>query len=55
MFLFLQLAVTFRVTNGKLVNEDITVTSEANDNFRIAAHTCLMKMFNKVLYLQPEV
>ena len=54
VFLFLQLAVTFHTTNGKLVNENITVTSESSDHSRIATHTCIMKMINKILDL-PEV
>ena len=36
-----------RATNRELVNENITVTSEANDHSRIAAHTCIMKIINE--------
>ena len=44
-----------RATNGELVNENITVTSEANDNSRIAVHTCIMKIINEFLGLHPEM
>ena len=42
-----------RATNRELVNENITVTSEASDNSRIAVHTCIMKIINEVLDLNP--
>lgn len=43
-----------RATNGELVNENITVTSEASEHSRISAHTYVMTIIEKVKNLHPE-
>ena len=55
VFYFYSLLLPFiPLTESSYINENITVTSESSDHSRIAAHTCIMKMINKVLDL-PEV
>ena len=43
-----------RAANGDLINENITVTSEASEHSRISAHTCVMTIIEKVQDLHPE-
>ena len=42
-------------TNGELKNKNITVASETSDHSGIAAHTCTMKIINKVLDVHSEM
>ena len=45
----------FCATNGELVNENISVISEASDHSSRAVHTCVMKKNNEVLDLHAEL
>ena len=38
----------FRGDNGQVVSKNISVTSNATDHSRIAAHTCTMKVIEKL-------
>ena len=47
-FSILTACAYYRTTGGKVGNKNITVTSNATDHSRIAAHTCTMKVIEEL-------